>query len=200
MNRPTVATVAKIAAAAIAVRVTWRLGKLVYNVLTSVPPAADLPHTCIPPTDFLVSASTQKATRAFIQENYPELMDLVDRGNLVVMQPAAILAEVLAKHRAQQPCVWPVAVQQAPGAGAAEGAEASSLPADGPCFTEQEIADLLSSPQLQQCLARPLPELLVFVGTVHVAKQSADDVTKVIKVLFFWEGGYSRSKHTSKHH
>lgn len=167
MQPPRLATVAKVAAAAIAARLVWRMGKLVYNVLTSVPPAADLQHNCIPPKDFKHSDA---ATRAFIQQHYPELMDLVERGNLIVLQPAAMLADLLKqKQHQQQPAAFLAANE------AAQEAEA-------PNFTEEDITELLSSPQLQHCLAQAVPEALVFVGTVHVAKQSADDVTRVIKV------------------
>jgi len=167
MQPPRLATVAKVAAAAIAARLVWRMGKLVYNVLTSVPPAADLHHNCIPPKDFKHSDA---ATRAFIQQRYPELMDLVERGNLIVLQPAAMMADLL-KHQQHQ---------QRPAAFMA--ANEAAQEAEAPNFSEEDITELLSSPQLQHCLAQAVPEALVFVGTVHVAKQSADDVTRVIKV------------------
>jgi len=171
MQPPRLATVAKVAAAAIAARLVWRMGKLVYNVLTSVAPSAELQHNCIPPKDFKHSAITDASTRAFIQQRYPELMDLVDHGNIVILQPAAMLGELLKQqHQQQQPAAFTAANE------AAQEAEA-------PNFTEEDITELLSSPQLQHCLAHAVPELLVFVGTVHVAKQSAEDVTRVIKAL-----------------
>lgn len=170
MQPPRAATVAKVVAAAIGTRILWRTGRLVYNILTSVPPAADLQHNCIPPKDWKPSSAVDAASRAYIQEHYPELMDLVDRGNLVVLQPAAMLAELLKEqHKQQQAAVFMAANQAA-------------LTAEAPNFTQEDIAELLSSPHLQHCLAEAVPELLVFVGTVHVAKQSAEDVTQVIKV------------------
>lgn len=171
MQPPRAATVAKVVAGAIAARILWRTGKLVYNVLTSVPPpGSELHHSCTPPKDWKPGPETEAATRAFISQHYPELLDLVDRGNLVVLQPAAMLASLLQarQHSSQQ--------QQLMAAGGpAQAAEAPGL-------SQEDIAELLSSPHLQHCMAQPAPDLLVFVGTVHVAKQSADDVTQVIKV------------------
>lgn len=173
MQPPRAATVAKVVAGAIAARILWRTGKLVYNVLTSVPPpGSELQHSCTPPKDWKPGPETDAATRAFISQHYPELLDLVDRGNLVVLQPAAMLASLLqARQRSSQ--------QQVMAAGGAAGAAQA---AEAPGLSQEDIAELLSSPHLQHCMAQPAPDLLVFVGTVHVAKQSADDVTQVIKV------------------
>jgi hypothetical protein len=176
MQAPRAATVVKVVAAAIGVRILWRTGKLVYNVLTSVPPESDLQHNCIPPKDWKLPADSDAATRAFIQKHYPDLIGLVDKGNLVVLQPAAMLAELLQQkhqHKQRQSAGF------LPANEAAFGAEA-------PSFSEADIAELLSSPHLQHCMAEAVPQLLVFVGTVHVAKQSAEDVTQVIKVGSDW--------------
>jgi hypothetical protein len=132
-----------------------------------------LHHNCIPPKDWKYTAITDTATRAYIQENFPDLLELVDQGNLVVLQPAAMLADLLQQQRKHAP-------QQATAAFLAANDAAQA--AEAPSFTEEDIAELLSSPQLQHCMAERVPELLVFVGTVHVVKQSANDVTQVIKV------------------
>lgn len=176
LRPPRASTVVKVVAAAVAVRLVWRCGKLVYNVLTSVPPHAALAHSCIPPKDWSMPAETDAATRAFIDQHYPDLLDLVNRGNLVALQPAAMLADLLQQQAKQRQ-------QQQPGADFAVAVNDAALhAAEAPSFTEEDIAELLSSPQLQHCMANPAPPLLLFVGTVHVAKQSGDDVTRVIKV------------------
>jgi hypothetical protein len=173
MRPPTAATVAKVVAGAIAVRIVWRTGKLVYNILTSVPPpGSELQHSCTPPKDWKPRPETDAATRAFISAHYPELLDLVDRGNLVVLQPAAMLASLL---QARQHSSAQQLMQASAAGGPAQAAEAPGL-------SQEDIAELLISPHLQHCMAQHVPDLLVFVGTVHVAKQSADDVTQVIKV------------------
>jgi hypothetical protein len=177
MQPPRAATVAKVVAATIGARILWRTGKLVYNVLTSVPPNSDLHHNCLPPKNWKHATVSEAATRAYIQQNYPELVDLVDRGNLIVLQPAAMLSELLQKqHQNKQQ-------QQQSSPGAFLAANEAALAAEAPSFSEADIAELLSSPQLQHCMANPVPQLMVLVGTVHVAKQSADDVTRVIQVI-----------------
>jgi hypothetical protein len=142
-------------AAVILLRACWRAGRWVWRVLTSVDETVVVRHNCVPPEDWKPAAA-QTATLELVRRHHPELVDLVESGKLIAVQPAALLSDAL------------------------DAARASGSPP--PALTEEQVSDVLGSPALQACLSDRPPPLLFMLGTVHVSKQSATEVERVMRV------------------
>lgn len=140
-------------------RLLWKLGRFIHHILTSVDQSTIVRHNCIPPDNYKHQEVTQQSTLALVSEKYPQLVGLVQSGNLIAIQPANMLKELLAKQYSEQ------SGEQGP-----------------PGFTEEDVQELMVSNPLQACMSAPVPQLMFIIGTVHVSKQSGEDVKKVIKV------------------
>lgn len=148
-----------------ALRLFYKLGRWVYNVLTSVHQSKQVQHNCIPPTDY--KHEFQKESAQLVQELYPQLSDLVANGNLVALQPRKMLIAVLQQQQQSHETLGSSTQQQ----------EEYSFN-----LSDADVQEMVASPALRACMSAEVPELLLLVGTVHVSKQSADDVRRVLRV------------------
>lgn len=140
-------------------RLFWKIGRFLHHILTSVDQSKIVRHNCTPPEGYKHQEVTQQSTLELVQEKYPELVGLVEAGNLIAIQPAKMLQQLLAQQYKQR-----------------NGDEGP------PGLTEEDVQELMASNNLQACMSAPVPELMFIVGTVHVRKQSGEDVKQVIKV------------------
>lgn len=145
-------------------RLLWKLGRFIHHILTSVDKSRIVHHNCIPPDDYKHQGVTQQSTLELVRAKYPELVELVESGNLLAIQPARMLKQAIAEEYSVHDG------EQGP-----------------PGLTAEEVQELVVSRPLQACMAAPVPELMFIIGTVHVRKQSGEDVKKVIKVSA-WAG------------
>lgn len=147
-------------------RLFWKIGKFVHHILTSVNQSSIVHHNCTPPNDYKHQPVTQQSTLALIKEKYPELVGLVESGNLIAFQPQKVLKQILDDQNKQE-----------------NGHQGLT--------TVEDVEQLMSSNRLQACMSAPVPELMFVLGTVHVSKQSGEDVKKLIKVGGWLQVGYN---------
>lgn len=179
MQPPKLPSTRKLLAAALLLyfgRLLYKLARWVHHVLTSVDESKKVHHNCIPPADYK-PAVVQQESLQLVKQRFPELLPLVESGILVAVQPAKMLAGKLQKQQAG-PTAAVDGEQQAQQEGVAQ-ADA----AEGPSSTADLHAQLVESPALQSLLVNELPELLFIIGTVHVSKQSAEQVKQVLRAL-----------------
>jgi hypothetical protein len=164
MQPPKLPSTRKLLAAALLLyfgRLLYKLARWVHHVLTSVDESKQIHHNCIPPADYKPTAVQQESLE-LVKQRYPELLPLVESGILVAVQPKKMLAGKLQQLQ-----------QQAGSAAGAIGEEQA----------QQELyAHVAENPALHGILVNELPELLFIVGTVHVSKQSAEQVEQVLRV------------------
>lgn len=146
-------------AGAFIARLLWKLGKFIHHILTSVDQSKILRYNCLPPKDYRHQDVVQQSTRELVKAKYPQLLSLVDSGALIAVQPANMLKQRLEKLQEEQ---------------------GGNIHAPG--LTQEDLEELMASSHLQACMSAPVPELMFFLGTVHVSKQSAEDVRNVLRV------------------
>jgi hypothetical protein len=157
----------------------------VHHVLTSVDESKQIHHNCIPPADYKPTDVEQESLQ-LVKQRYPDLLPLVESGILVAVQPAKMLAGKAQKlQQSSQQRVTSAAATDSEQQTLQQQGEAQQLLQDcfpgSPCSADF-VAQVAEDPALHGILCRVLPELLFIVGTVHVSKQSAEQVKQVLKV------------------
>jgi hypothetical protein len=168
-------------------RLLYKLARWVHHVLTSVDESRQIHHNCIPPADYKPTQVQQESLQ-LVKERYPELLPLVASGILVAVQPAKMLAGQM------QPLRQAFREQQQAdaAAAAAEDGQQDSTAQTGAAHSDIRLCKSIfdtafrlkmqDDPGMGVILRRELPELLFIVGTVHVSKQSAEQVKQVLRV------------------
>jgi hypothetical protein len=168
-------------------RLLYKLARWVHHVLTSVDESRQIHHKCIPPADYKPTQVQQQSLQ-LVKERYPELLPLVKSGILVAVQPTKMLAGKLQplrqafKEQQQADAAAAAAEDSQQDSSAQTGAAHSGMRLRKSAFEEALKLKLQDNPGMGVILRQELPELLFIVGTVHVSKQSAEQVKQVLRV------------------
>jgi hypothetical protein len=174
-------------------RLLYKLARWVHHVLTSVDESRQVHHNCIPPADYKPTEVQQESLQ-LVKERYPELLPLVENGILVAVQPAKMLAQQMkplreAFQEQQQAHAAAAALQDEQQDSSMQQAQAaqtggahSGIRLRTSVFDASFRQMVKDNPGMALMLQQELPELLFIVGTVHVSKQSAEQVKQVLRV------------------
>ena len=146
--------------------ISYRLCKLIYNIIVFKSPNLDLSHDCITPESFNHKRPLQGSTKDFFGLLYNGLADLSDEGSVLYMKPLKLVEDILANGlEAATADLWDI--QQCT---ALQEAMTKPLP------------ELLERQEIRVCMQHWPPAGIVLVGTAHVSRKSADDTKRVILV------------------
>eukprot|EP00882_Tetradesmus_deserticola_P009814 GHRQ01010371.1.p1 GENE.GHRQ01010371.1~~GHRQ01010371.1.p1 ORF type:complete len:278 (+),score=116.85 GHRQ01010371.1:197-1030(+) len=171
-------------------RLLYKLARWVHHVFTSVDESKQIHHNCIPPADYKPK-EVQQESLELVKQRYPELLPLVESGILVAVQPAKMLAGRLEElKRSLHNEAGVAAAMQGEQQDAAQQQVRTQQPqaaqndvARRAVRTAKFQAQVAENPALLAFLGTELPELLFIIGTVHVSKQSAEQVKQVLRAL-----------------